>query len=182
MTMKRRFISMLSAGMALSFLPFMAKGVDPDSTATIIDHIQASGIITVVQPEGMLKRLQGGVKGGERQVLNMGDTGAPATVASSSETESTDAVSGTTKVAGYRVQVFSDNNARSAKSEARNKAQAISERTNLRTYVVYQSPFWRLKVGDFTTRAEAENAADLIKKEFPSYAREVRVVRDRINR
>lgn len=180
--MTRRFTATLFAGMGLSLMPFMANGTEPDSTATIIDHIQASGIITVVQPEGMLKRLQGGGAVGERQVLNMGDTGAPATVESSSETESTDAVSGTTKVAGYRVQVFSDNNARSAKSEARSKAQAISEETKLRTYVVYQSPFWRLKVGDFTTKAEADNAADLIKKKFPSFAREVRVVRDRINR
>ena len=79
--------------------------------------------------------------------------------------------------------MFSDNNARSAKSEARSKAQAISERIpQYRTYVVYQSPYWRLKVGDFTTATEAENAADMIKKMFPSYAREVRVVRDRINK
>lgn len=180
--MTRRFTSTLLAGMVLTLMPFTAKGVEPDSTATIIDHIQASGIITIIQPEGMLKRLQGGGTTGEQNVLNMGDPVPSATAESSSETESTDAVSGT-KTAGYRVQVFSDNNARSAKSEARNKAQSISERMpQFRTYVVYQSPYWRLKVGDFTTKVEADNAADMIKKMFPSYAREVRVVRDRINR
>lgn len=182
MTMRRFFIAMVLLIVGLTSMPATASVTDPDSTGTIIYHIQASGIITVVQPEAMMKRLRGGAGVTERQVLNMGD---PVTSASESAaaTESTDAVSGTTKVAGYRVQVFSDNNARTAKNEARSKAQAISEEfSDFRTYVVYQSPYWRLKVGDFTTATEAENAADMIKKKFPSYAREVRVVRDRINR
>ncbi len=180
--MKHRHIVAILSLSAFLLRPFMAGAEDPDSTETIIDHIQASGIITIVQPEKMLERLSGGKSGVERQVLNMGET-APTGVESSETAENTEAVSGATKVAGYRIQVFSDNNARSAKSEARSKAQAISERMpQYRTYVVYQSPYWRLKVGDFTTATEAENAADMIKKMFPSYAREVRVVRDRINR
>lgn len=163
-------------------LPSSAKAEDPDTMSTIIDHIQASGIITVIQPDKMLERLSGGKQNAEGQNLRMGE-GISQTGESSNTTEITDAVSETTRVAGYRVQVFSDNNARSAKSEARTKAQAISERLpQYRTYVVYQSPYWRLKVGDFTTATEAENAADIIKKMFPTYAREVRVVRDRINR
>lgn len=87
-----------------------------------------------------------------------------------------------TRVAGYRVQVFSDNNQRTAKGEARSKElQLRGAFPELGTYVVYNSPFWRLKVGDFRTQHEAEAIADEIKSRFPSFAREVRVVRDRVN-
>ncbi len=86
------------------------------------------------------------------------------------------------KVAGYRVQIFSDNNARTAKNEAESKARLIAERIpHYSTYVVYSSPYWRLKLGDFRTRDEAEVAATEIKRKFPEFAREIRVVRDRIN-
>lgn len=181
--MKRWYRTAVMSIAMLSLLPVTAKAEERDSTETIIDHIQASGIITIVQPERMLERLSGGKPGSKHQVLNMGDNAAAPAVESSNTNENTEAVSGTARVAGYRVQVFSDNNARSAKSEARSKAQAINERMpQYRTYVVYQSPYWRLKVGDFTTATEAENVADMIKKMFPSYAREVRVVRDRINK
>ena len=87
-----------------------------------------------------------------------------------------------TRVAGYRVQVFSDNNQRTAKGEARSKERQIREAyPDYETYIVYNSPFWRLKVGDFRTQHEAEAAADDIKSRFPSFAREVRIVRDRVN-
>lgn len=88
----------------------------------------------------------------------------------------------TVKVAGYRVQVFSDNNQRTAKGEARTKEVQVREAfPEYDTYIVYNSPFWRLKVGDFRTQHEAEAAADAIKSRFPSFAREIRVVKDRVN-
>lgn len=86
------------------------------------------------------------------------------------------------KVAGYRVQIFSDNNARTAKDEAESKARLVAEKfPRYSTYVVYSSPYWRLKLGDFRTRDEAEVAATEIKRKFPEFAREIRVVRDRVN-
>ncbi len=81
-----------------------------------------------------------------------------------------------------RVQEFTDKNTRTTKGEARVKARNISERfPEYRTYVIYNSPFWRLRVGDFRTQEEASDAAIRIKVEFPSYSKEIRVVRDRIN-
>lgn len=86
------------------------------------------------------------------------------------------------KNVGYRVQVYADNNARSAKSEARQREKAISNVfPEYGTYVTYASPFWRLRVGDFKSQYDAEKAAAEIKRQFPGYAREVRVVRDRVN-
>lgn len=86
------------------------------------------------------------------------------------------------RTAGYRVQVFSDNNQRTAKNEARSKEQLLKEAfPDFETYIIFNSPFWRLKIGDFKTQHEADAAADAIKSRFPSFSREVRVVRDRIN-
>ena len=86
------------------------------------------------------------------------------------------------KGVGYRVQVFADNNARSAKTEARQREKSISGAfPQYSTYVTYASPFWRLRVGDFKSQYDADKAAAEIKRQFPGYAREVRVVRDRVN-
>lgn len=86
-----------------------------------------------------------------------------------------------THMAGYRVQVFSDNNARTAKNEARRREQTVASRfPQYRTYKRYTAPFWRLRVGDFKTQREAEAAAADMRRSFPSFGKEIRVVRDRI--
>lgn len=86
------------------------------------------------------------------------------------------------KTAGYRVQVFADNNARTAKMEARARERSLATAfPHYPTYVAYSSPYWRLRVGDFRNQAEADKAAAEIRRAFPAYAKEVRVVRDHIN-
>lgn len=98
------------------------------------------------------------------------------------QTEAENTQSQQVRSSGWRIQVFSDSNQRSAKGEARAKSRNISSRfPQYRTYVTYNSPYWRLRVGDFKSQSEANEAADEIKQAFPSYAKEIRVVRDRIN-
>lgn len=133
--------------------------------------------ITVTQPDGLQRRLE--------------RTGNQATETPETVDESTTAPSENTEVveprrpvstAGYRVQVFSDNNQRTAKNEARSKQSQLREAfPEWTTYVVYNSPFWRLRVGDFRSHGEADAAANKIRSRFPAFAREVRVVKDRIN-
>lgn len=85
-------------------------------------------------------------------------------------------------MAGYRVQVFSDNNIRTAKNEARSKEMTVASRfPQYRTYKKYSAPYWRVHVGDFRTQREAQAAADEMRRAFPSFGKEIRVVRDRIN-
>lgn len=86
------------------------------------------------------------------------------------------------KVVGYRVQVFSDSNQRTAKSQAQARERNITAQfPNLSVYLLYKSPSWRVRVGDFKSRGEAEQVMHEIKKAFPSYAGEVTVVVDKIN-
>lgn len=75
-------------------------------------------------------------------------------------------------VDGYRIQVISTNN-RNKAMEAKTKIyQRFPE---LKAYLMYQSPFFRLKVGNFMEREEAENYLQDILKLFPTG---VYVVRD----
>lgn len=148
---------------AMATAPLMAE----TEVVTIIDHITGGTSNVVNQPDKLLKRL------------------LPVTVQTEDENREKEEmmarpVNG--RMAGYRVQVFSDNNARTAKSEARSKQRVISSRfPNYQTYVMYTSPYWRLKVGDFKTQKEANALADELRRAFPSYSKEIRVVRDRIN-
>ena len=84
-------------------------------------------------------------------------------------------------VNGYRIQVFSDNNQRKSKDEANYKAQLIRNLDpTIETYVSFTSPFWRLRVGDFRTYEEANTKLRELKQAFPSFAKEMRIVRESV--
>lgn len=87
----------------------------------------------------------------------------------------------TTRAVGFRVQVYSDNNQRSARAEAEKRAGAIRAHfPDYQVYVVFQSPYWRVKAGDFRTRSQAEEAATRMRTTLPAYGKEMRVVKDHI--
>jgi hypothetical protein len=82
-----------------------------------------------------------------------------------------------TKVREYRIQVFMGNNQQKSKREAEAKqAQIKKVYPDMRTSVYFQSPFWRLRVGSFRTKEEAQTALQDMKKSFPSFGREMTVV------
>lgn len=147
------------------------------SQDNIVQRLNApQSAITVNAPEALLQRAQPTAQT-EADATEQ-DTGE--TTAEQQEEKTVRAKGG--KTVGYRVQVYADNNVRSAKSEARNRERAVSSAfPQHATYVSYASPYWRLRVGDFRSQYDAEKAAAEIRKTFPRYAREVRVVRDRIN-
>jgi hypothetical protein len=61
---------------------------------------------------------------------------------------------------GYRIMVISSNN-RNKVTEA--KTIMYREFPELKAYMMYQAPFFRLKVGNFRDRANAEEYVDQIK-------------------
>lgn len=67
------------------------------------------------------------------------------------------------KVQGYRTQVFSGNNQRVSKDEAFRKEKEIKELfPEIPTYVTYNAPFWKLRVGDFRSHEEAYHMMRLL--------------------
>lgn len=83
---------------------------------------------------------------------------------------------------GYRIQAYSDNNYKTAKASAQKRARDIAMKfPQYRSYISYKAPAWRLRIGDFKTRHEAQAALQRIKSVYPKFAREMVIVRDRIN-
>jgi len=83
---------------------------------------------------------------------------------------------------GYRIQAYSDNNYKTAKAAAQKRARDIAMKfPQYRSYISYKAPSWRLRIGDFKTKREAQAALQRIKSVYPKFAREMVIVRDRIN-
>lgn len=85
------------------------------------------------------------------------------------------------KTDGYRTQVFSGNDQRSSKGEAARKEKMVKELfPDIPTYITYTAPFWRLRVGDFRSREEAFQLQRRLSEAFPSFAKEMYIVKDDI--
>lgn len=83
---------------------------------------------------------------------------------------------------GYRIQAYSDNNHKTAKAAAQQRARDIAMKfPQYRSYISYKAPSWRLRIGDFKTQREAQAALQRIKSVYPKFAREMVIVKDRIN-
>lgn len=146
----------------LGLIAFGSSAVVRAADPTIADKLNSEGSISVVQSELLNSRLRPHEKHQE------------------GETDNGSAVVPKIKT-GYRVQVFDDNNVRTAKHDAQACKQQISTRfPDFPVYMTFSSPYWRVKVGDFRTRGEAESAMAEIKVAFPSMAKSLRIVRDRI--
>lgn len=132
----------------------------------VIQKIEESGLITVNIPDGLVP------------ILNHSETAAPTPTTH----ETAEAPKPATSKVGYRVQVFDDNNVRTAKAQAQERKHMIESRfPEFAAYVSFNSPYWRVKVGDFRTRSEAEAAMGAIRSAFPAIGSQLRVVRDKIN-
>ena len=83
---------------------------------------------------------------------------------------------------GYRIRVFSGNQ----QTTSKNRCYAIQSNINeqmpeLPTYVAFKTPNWRISVGDFRTSEEASSMLAQLRKAFPAYAKEMFIVKEKIN-
>lgn len=85
------------------------------------------------------------------------------------------------KTSGYRINIYSGNNPKQSKEEAFSKERQIKGLyPDLQTYVTYDSPIWRLRVGDFESSEEATLFMQELKKELPALSKEMYVVSDEV--
>lgn len=73
---------------------------------------------------------------------------------------------------GFRIQVINTNDRNKANAAKTKVYQSFPE---LKPYLIYQAPFFKLKVGNFKTREDAELYIEDLRRLFPSG---VYVVRD----
>lgn len=154
----------------LLLLPVAALAADDNALVTRVTSDSLSTVV-VVLPDGLAAQLS-----------------APAAkTEATTDRQPNDAEAVTTskpaqRSVGYRVQIYSDNNQRTARAEAERRAAAIrSHFPEYQAYVVFQSPYWRVRVGDFRSRSQAEDAVQQMRQALPAYGKDMRVVKDRIS-
>lgn len=90
-----------------------------------------------------------------------------------------ESASGTYTGYGYRVQVFSSNAQKTAKSEAFSIERKLrSAFPGYGVYRIYASPFWKVRIGDFRSLEDAKAFRSDVVKAFPELSRETYTVRE----
>lgn len=81
----------------------------------------------------------------------------------------------TKQFTGFRIRIFNESiqNARGLSAAAEERFKSIYP--SIPTYRTYAAPFFKVTVGDFRTRVEAEKALRVIKGDFP----DAMIVKDR---
>ncbi len=151
----------------LSFVALLFAGAlnaaEPADSLGIIGRIAQNPKLTVSQPDKLAARV------------------LPVRSSAADDATTDGEKPAATATGGYRIQVFSGNNPRTARSQAHSRAAAIrAEFPEWGSYVTFDSPYWRVKVGDFRSYDDAKAALSLLKQHFPGFSSEMRLVRDRI--
>ena len=80
---------------------------------------------------------------------------------------------------GFRVQIYSSNRNQIAKAGAfKIEEEFIEAFPEIHAYKSYIAPFWKVRVGDFSTYYEALVFSNKVKDTFPERATEVFVVKE----
>ena len=86
------------------------------------------------------------------------------------------------KTNGFRVQVFMSNDPRTARKEVSEKGSLVKTFfPEIPIYEGYVPPNWKLLVGDFLTKEEADVFRQKLQKSIPGLGKEMYVVSDKIN-
>lgn len=88
----------------------------------------------------------------------------------------------TVKMNGFRILAYMSNDHKKGRSETANRKRKIKEAfADIEAYDNFVSPNWKLLVGDFVTREEANIFRQQLQKEFPEFGKEIYIVPDIIN-
>lgn len=80
-------------------------------------------------------------------------------------------------IPGYRIQIFFDSGSNSS-DRAKSASEDFSKKyENIPSYITWKAPNYRVRVGDFRSRLEAEKALQSIIKDYPN----AWVIKDEIN-
>jgi hypothetical protein len=80
-------------------------------------------------------------------------------------------------IVGYRIRVFSNSGSQARKEGEGIMAGFLQKYEDIKTYFNFDSPFYRLYVGDFRTRSEAMKYLKKIERDYP----DAFIVRSKIN-
>lgn len=162
----KRFIGLLIIFFVCA--PFVSgqKKTEPEPNAVEKIMEKSEGNITIEIPEGILEIIL--------QPMNTPGKG----------TGGSHLKSGVNRLNGYRIQVFSDGrNQSTLESRAKDRGKAVLAKFPKykgQVYTTSSSPNWYTRVGNFRTTEEAKTALAELKRAFPSFASEMRIVKSPI--
>ena len=81
---------------------------------------------------------------------------------------------------GFRVQIYASNQQQVAKNESRMLQQRIEPLLDVPVYAISEPPFWKVRIGNFKTREEANTYKDILLNMFPDMVGSTYVVPDKI--
>lgn len=168
MTAQRiKLLSLIITAAGTSVVPVAAQSIGeaPDKNAVERIILESKGSVEIDIPDNILS-------------LIMSDQDAP-------KKQTGPAIKpGINKINGFRIQVFSDGrNQHSLEARAKARGSAILAKFPKYRGQVYthsSAPNWYTRVGNFRTPGEASAALAELKRAFPKYASEMRVVRSHI--
>ena len=80
---------------------------------------------------------------------------------------------------GYRIQVFSGNDQRTSRNEALEKQKQIETLFNdVKAYINFTAPFWRLRIGDYLSYEEAFSMKCKLDEAFPAFKKEIQILKE----
>lgn len=84
-------------------------------------------------------------------------------------------------IMGYRVQIYSSSQQRTARSAAYQlQARVRASGIDAQTHIIYNQPYWKVRLGDFRTKAEAQLLREQVNKLMPDLQEDTYIVRDNI--
>ncbi|MBQ5387871.1 MAG: SPOR domain-containing protein [Paludibacteraceae bacterium] len=81
---------------------------------------------------------------------------------------------------GFRVQIYASNNQQQAKKEATELQQRIENLIDIPIYTLSEPPFWKVRIGNFENREEANVYKNTLLQLFPELTGSTYVVPDKI--
>ena len=87
---------------------------------------------------------------------------------------------GQQEVSGFRVQVYSSNRQQEAKNEALALQQELKNKLDYPVYVISEPPFWKVRIGDFLKREDANAYKETMLLQFPDLYGSTYIVPDKV--
>ena len=87
---------------------------------------------------------------------------------------------GQQEISGFRVQVYSSNTQQQAKSESISLQQELEKKLSQPVYVISEPPFWKVRIGNFRTREEANQYKKTLLDLYPKLQSSTYIVPDKV--
>jgi len=71
-------------------------------------------------------------------------------------------------VKGYRISIFRDSGQEAKNNANQVVSKFVANHEDVKSYIRFEYPFYKVYVGDFRTRSEAEKFLNVIEREYPS--------------